>query len=213
MTGLEALAAAAATAAASVPAWVPAAASVAATAASGALAYGSANKQAGMQKMAGERNAQELERAADETRAEGARKAAEHRMKTEQVMSRQRAVAASGGAGAGGTEGYLDIVGDTAERGQYLSDLDIASGENAAVGLEDKAALSRWKGGAESDLYQAKGTGALVNAGFDIAATGLKRAPVASGGADDFVYEEYGNQVNDGWTTTARRPKSKLRYG
>lgn len=213
MTGLEALAAAAATAAASVPAWVPTAASVAATAASGALAYGSASKQAGMSKMAGERNAQELERAADEARADGARKAAEHRMQGEKIMSRQRAVAASGGAGAGGTEGYLDVVGDTAERSQYLSDLDIASGENTATGLEDKAALSRWKGGTESDLYKSKGTGALVGAGFDIAATGLKRAPVAAGSADDFVDQEYGNQINDGWTTTTRRTKSKLRYG
>ena len=187
--------------------------SAAATAASGTVAYASANKQAGMQKMAGERNAQELERAADEARADGARKAAEHRLQEERITSRQRAVAASGGAGAGGNEGYIDIVGDTAERGQYLSDLYIASGENVATGRQGQADVARWKGGVESDLSKAKGTGALIGAVGDIAATGLKRAPMTQGSPDDFVYEEYGDQVNDGWTTTARRPKSKLRYG
>lgn len=212
MAELAALGAAVGAAASSIPAWVPTAASVAATAASGAMAYGSARQQGAMSKATGEYNAKELERSAAEERARGARAAAERRMKGEQLMSRQRAVAAAGGAGAGDTEGFADIIGDTAQRSDYFSALELAGGESAASGLESKAKFSSVKGAAESDLYNRKATAAAVGAGLDIAATGLKRAP-AAGGGDDLIYEEYGDMTNKGWHTTARSASPRRRYG
>lgn len=220
MTGLEALliaggtalaegaaaaGTAAAAAAASVPAWVPTAASIATTAATGAMAYGQSQKQAATSKQLGEYNAKELERSAAEERAAGTRKAAERRMQTERVISRQRAVAASSGAGGvGSSEGGLDLIGDTAERGKYLSDLDIYSGENAATGLESRAAVSREKGAAEADLYKSKGTAALVGSAFDIANIGLKRAPVGRrSGGDDLI--DYYDDRDSGWVTKTYR--------
>ncbi len=209
MTGLEALAAAAtaaaSTAAASIPAWVPTAASIATTAATGALASGQSQKQAATSKALGDYNAKELERSAAEERSRGTRQAEERRMQTERVISRQRAVAASSGAGGvGSSEGGLDLTGDTAARGKYLSDLDIYSGENAAVGLEQKAALSREKGAAEADLYKAKGTAALVGAGFDMANIGLKRRSVgADAGGDNLIDDYY--DPDSGWKTQTYR--------
>ena len=88
---------------------------------------------------------------------------------------------------------------------------DLAIGENNARGYESKAAVSRWKGDSEASLTRAKGTAAVVNAGFDIAGSALKRRPMASA-SDDFVFDEYGDQTNAGWSTRAKRT-SKLRYG
>ncbi len=208
MTGLEALGAAAlasaSAAASSVPAWVPTAVTAATTAASAGLAYGSHQQQAGQQKIAGELNARESERAAAEARGDAGRKAAERRLKEEALLSRQRAVAASGGAGAGETEGFSDIVGDTAERGEFLVQSDLAIGENQARGFESRAAISRWDGNAKAATSQAKGTAALVNAGFDIAGSALKRRPMTNV-SDDFVFEEYGNNANAGFHTVAKR--------
>ncbi len=212
MAELAAIGTAIAGAAATVPAWVPTAASVAATAAGGAMAYGGARRQAAMSKAAGEYNAQGLEQAAGQERADASRKAYERQKQGERLMSRQRAVAAAGGAGAGDTEGFADVIGDTAGYTALQSALEIGLGENRARGLESKAAVSRAKGGAEADLYSAKGTSALIGAGLDIAATGLKRAPTAAGG-DDLIYEEYGDMTNRGWHTTGRSATPRRRYG
>jgi hypothetical protein len=205
MTGLEALAAAAATAASSVPSWLPVAASVA----SGGLAFAQGQQQAKVAKATGEFNAKELEKAAAEERAAAARKAYERRQQTNRVLSRQRAVGAAGGAGTD-NEGFIDIAGDTASRGEYLSDLEIASGANQAAGLENKAAMSRFKGAADASAAKAKGVSALVGAAFDVAGHGLKKAPVAKGGSD---YDLIDFDANDsGWSTEVYKKKPRGRY-
>lgn len=201
MAELAAIGAALGAAASSVPAWVPMAAS-AATAGIGAK---SAFDQAKVSKQTGQYNAAEMERAAAEERAAGTRKAAERREQTERVLSRQRAVAAASGAGASGTEGYGDLVEDTASRGKYLSDLDLAMGESAATGLEQKAAISRARGDAEAASYRSKGYAAIADGVTSAMKVGIKRAPMAA--SDDFAFEEYGDQMNDGWHTTARRAR------
>lgn len=205
MTGLEALAAAAASAASSVPSWLPVAASVA----SGGLAYAQGQQQASVAKKTAEFNAKELERAAAEERAAASRKAYERRQQTDRILSRQRAVGAAGGAGTD-SEGFLDIAGDTAQRGEYLSDLEIASGANQAAGLESKAELARYKGAAEASAAKARGTSALVGAAFDVAGSGLKRAPVAKAASYDDLIDFDAN--DSGWSTETWRRKPRGRY-
>lgn len=206
MEAFTALAAMAATAASSVPAWVPTAAAIAGSAVTGAAAYGQSKQQGAMAKATGDRNAAELERAANEKRAEAARKAAMQRERADQVLSRQTAVGAAGGAGTA-NEGFLDTFTDTAQRGAYYSDLAIASGENEATGLEDRANWSRAKGSAEQSQYNARANTALVKTGFDIAGAGLKRAPMAT--SDDLI--DYNYDDSSGWATTTRR-KTGGRY-
>lgn len=215
MAELAALGVAAATTAGSTaPTWLPWA-SAAATAASTGLAYKSAQDQAAVAKQTAAYNAKELERAAAEERAAGTRKAQEQRYKNEQVLSRQRAVAASSGAGTSEGEGYLDIFGDTAERGRYLSDLDISMGENAAKGLETKAALTRARGDAEATAYRNKGYGALVDGASSLITTGLKRMPTggSSAGADYDDLIDF-DATEGGWSreTYRAKPRSRGRY-
>lgn len=205
MTGLEVLAASAATAASSVPSWIPLAASVA----SGGLAFAQSQQQASAAKKAGEYNAKELERAAAEERAAASRKAFERRQQTERMLSRQRAVGAAGGAGTD-NEGFIDITGETEARGDYLSDLEIASGANQAAGLENKAGMARFKGAADASAAKAKGVSALVGAAFDVAGHGLKKAPVSKGGSDyDLI--DFDVDSPSGWATEVYKKKPKRR--
>ena len=206
MTGLEALAAAAASAASSIPSWLPVAASVA----SGGLAYAQGQQQAKVAKATGEFNAKELERAAAEERAAASRKAYERREQGQRLLSRQRAVGASGGAGTDG-ESYTDLVGDTEARVDYLSDLEIASGANQAAGLENKAGMARFKGAAEAASAKARGTSALVGAAFDVAGSGLKRAPVAKAADDGYDLIDFNVDGTSGFSTETWKKKPKRR--
>lgn len=205
-----AVAGAAETAAASAPAWLP----YATTAASAGLGYVSAQNSASVAKQTSDYNARELERAAAEKRADGTRAAAEQRLKNEVVLSRQRAVAAKSGAGTSEGEGYLDLTGDTAARGRYLSDLDISMGENAATGLESKAALTRAKGSADATAYKMKGYASLVEGAGNMTNTYLKNKPVSTSGEsyDDLI--DFNVDDNNGFSTEVYKPKrTKLRYG
>ena len=215
MTGIEELAAlgvaAAGTAADSAPAWLPYA-TAATTAASAGVAYKSANDKAAVASATGNYNARELERAAAQERAAGVRKAQEQEQQTQRVLSTQRAVAANSGAGTSEGQGYLDIVGDTAERGRYLSDLDIGLGEQAATARQSQANQARWKGDVTSGLYKSEGNAALIKGAFDIANTGLKRNPVASSssGGDDLIDASY--DPDSGWDTMTKRAKARGTY-
>jgi hypothetical protein len=60
-------------------------------------------------------------------------------------LSEQKAKAASSGAGVVNPT-ILDIMGETAQHGDYLARSDIAAGENKARGLLDQAAVTRYKG-------------------------------------------------------------------
>jgi hypothetical protein len=79
--------------------------------------------------------------------AEATRQAEERRQKTALVLSRERAVAADSGAGVTNPT-ILDIMGDTAQRGEYQAGLDLFSGKNKAAGSFDKAAAAKYKGNA-----------------------------------------------------------------
>lgn len=186
---------------------------MAATAATAGLGAKSAFDQSKVSKQTGRYNAAEMERAAADERAAGTRKAAERREQTERVLSRQRAVAASSGGGASGTEGYGDLVEDTASRGEYLSDLDLAMGESAATGLEQKAAISRARGDAQAVSDRNKGYAAIAEGVSKVGQIGIKRAPMARAtDSDDFVFEEYGDATNAGFHTTARRARKGGKY-
>ena len=122
------------------------AAATAASLTGSGLAAAGAAKQGQHSKALGAFNAAELERAAAADRATGIRRAQEQREKGLRVLSEQRAKGAKSGAGTAEGEGYLDIVGDTAERAQYYSELEIAGGEDRARGREGQAAVARWQG-------------------------------------------------------------------
>lgn len=93
---------------------------------------------------AGEYNAASLERQAAEERAAAGRTAAERRLETERVISRQVALAAASGAGAGPS--LVDIIGDTAARGEYQAQSERYLGEARARNLTDRANIARYEG-------------------------------------------------------------------
>jgi hypothetical protein len=93
---------------------------------------------------AGEYNAAGLTRQAGDERAAAQRAAMERRTDTERVISKQVAGAAASGAGAGPS--LLDIMGDTAARGEYQAQAEMHAGESRARTLQDRAAIARHEG-------------------------------------------------------------------
>jgi hypothetical protein len=93
---------------------------------------------------AGEYNAAALERQGTDERAAAQRVAMERRAETDRVISKQIAGAAASGAGFGPS--LLDVIGDTAARGEYLAQGDMYQGETRARGLKDRANIARYEG-------------------------------------------------------------------
>lgn len=85
------------------------------------------------------------ERKAGEERAASQRAAIEKRSETDRMMSRQKALAAAGGAGVVNPS-ILDIYGETAQQGEYNAQTELYGGESRARGQLDQAALARAKG-------------------------------------------------------------------
>lgn len=93
---------------------------------------------------AGAYNAAGLERQAADERAAAQRAALERRTDTDRVISKQVATAAASGAGGGPS--LLDIIGDTAARGEYQAQSETYAGESRARTLQDRAALAKHEG-------------------------------------------------------------------
>ena len=106
-----------------------------------------------------EYQALQLDRAANEARAEGQQGRQEQEIKNRQVMSSLRARAASSGAGGVGTAGVMDIAGDIIQRGDYLSDLETFKGETTARGRMDQATAARASGEAAASRARAAAYG------------------------------------------------------
>lgn len=85
------------------------------------------------------------ERQAAVERADASRRAEEERRKTTLVMSRQKALAATSGAGTQNPT-ILDIMSETAQRGSYLARTEMYGGEDRARGQLDQAAAAKAKG-------------------------------------------------------------------
>src|SRR5687767_8789375 len=79
---------------------------------------------------AGAYNAAGLERQAADERAAAGRAAIERRTDTDRVISKQ--VAGAAASGAGGGPSLLDIIGDTAARGEYQAQSEMYAGESRA---------------------------------------------------------------------------------
>jgi len=116
-------------------------------------------QQGKAQQAALEYEAKEREAKAKEERAAGQRQAIEKRDEAGRVQSRQRALAASSGAGVV-TPSILDIYGDTGARGEYIAQTELYGGESRARGQEGKAAAARAKGKAayKGSLFEGLGT-------------------------------------------------------
>lgn len=81
----------------------------------------------------------------------------------ESQLAQSRAIAIAAGSGAGVTNPtVVDILEDTAERGEYLAQTSLYGGKSRKAGYDDKAAASRFRG------KQAK-SGSI----FDAIATGV----------------------------------------
>lgn len=93
----------------------------------------------------GKFQAKQDERSAAEERAIASRQSEEKRHRTALVLSEQKAKAASSGAGVTNPT-ILDIMGDTAQYGDYVARSETAAGETRARGFLDKAAAARYKG-------------------------------------------------------------------
>jgi hypothetical protein len=118
----------------------------------GTLQQGKA-QQAALNYEAGER-----ERVAAEERAASQREAIQKRTEADRVMSRQVALAASGGAGVVNPS-ILDIYGETASQGEYNAQTALYGGESRARGQLSQANAARFKGKAayKGSLLEAGG--------------------------------------------------------
>ena len=141
--------------------------------------------------------AQGQRRLADETRAVSQAKAEEQNRKTAQVMGEQRARFASSGGGVEGSA--LGIMGDTAKRGKYLSDLRLWEGEESARGIDDRAVLKQAAGdAAEGALPLQLGSTILQGASSMMgtaARSGTLRSPsyyFDAGAVDSYSYDAGG---------------------
>jgi hypothetical protein len=120
-------------------------------------------------KKAGEYEAGGLERAANEERVAGQRAAMEKRREAEYVSSAQRAKAAASGSSITGSATIMDIFGDTAQRGEYLAQVEAYGGESRARGRLDQAKASRFKGKAALTGSILEGLGTAAKAGYRFA--------------------------------------------
>lgn len=93
---------------------------------------------------AGNYNARAIEAQAPQEIAAAQRTAAERRLDTERLISRQRALGAASGAGTGPS--LLDIIGDTAQQGEYRAQADMYQGQERARALRDRARMARFEG-------------------------------------------------------------------
>ena len=120
-------------------------------------------------KAAAEYEAQQLEIKANEDRAAAQRAAEEQDRDRKFVQSRQRAVAASSGFGAGALDTtVMQLMGDVEEQAELNKLQTRAAGENRARGREDQATLRRFEGAQEkrAALFKAAGIGLSGGADF-----------------------------------------------
>lgn len=133
-----------------------------------------------------------LRERAKEERGAAAMAARERRVAADKVIGKQVALAASSGGGTGGT--ILDIIGETAERGELQAQAEMYGGESRARGLEDKASLGTWQAGTRARSLRQKGDAAFTGSIFEGTAKGI-----------DSVYK-YGDR--EGWWDKEQKPDS-----
>lgn len=102
---------------------------------------------------------------ANEERAAAAYEANERRRAANKVIGRQVALAADSGGGTGGT--ILDIIGETAEHGEMQAGAATYKGEQAARGLEDRAAIGTWQAGTKARSMRRRGEAAFTGSIFE----------------------------------------------
>lgn len=112
-----------------------------------------------------------LRERAKEERAAANYAASERREAAEKVMGRQVALAAASGGGTGGT--ILDIIGETAARGELQAQGEKYKGEQVARGLESKAELGTWQAGTRAKALRQKGDAAFTGSIFEGAVKGM----------------------------------------
>lgn len=105
--------------------------------------------------------AMQEQRKGAETLAASTRQQEERRMETSRLISKQKSIAAADGGGSVNPT-ILDVIGDTAARGEYLAKSDLYNGANAAAGMMDQASVYKAKGknAQAASWIEAVGTGA-----------------------------------------------------
>ena len=132
------------------------------------------------------------ERQGTEEFAAAQRQAIEQRKKTDRVISTQIARGAASGSSVN-SPGLLDIIGDTAQEGEYRAAAETYGGEQRAAGLKDKANVRR----AEGEAARSRGSNAFIGSileGVTVGATGM-----------DTYRRNYGSRSAIGpWRTSVR---------
>jgi hypothetical protein len=126
-------------------------------------------------RQAGAYNADALDRQGTEEVAAAQRVAAERRLETDRVLSRQVALGAASGAGAGPS--LLDIVGDTAQAGEYRAQADQYQGNQRARALHERGRVARWEGDRAFMGSILEGIGGIASGA---ASYGLRFAPATT---------------------------------
>lgn len=125
--------------------------------------------QAGNQQQAAlDAQAAARERQANEQRAVSQREAAARRNNAEQVLSRQRAVAAASGGGAS-DKTVLDIMGDTEAEGDFQAASALYEGETQGRNLDYQAGIDRMEArNARLSGFINAGSTVLSGAGYGV---------------------------------------------
>ena len=109
--------------------------------AAGTIAAGAAEKKNS------DFEAKQLDKKAKEEQANAQRQAAQSQTESRLAQSRQQALAAASGGGAGSdAPTIVKLMSDTAGQGQLNADTNIYTGYSRAAGLQDQAAAKRRSG-------------------------------------------------------------------
>jgi len=130
-------------------------------------------------RQAADYNAKAMEAQAPQEIAAAQRAAIERRTETDRVISQQVARGAASGAGAGPS--LLDVIGDTAQAGEYRAQAEQYQGNERARQIRDRARVTRWEGDRAFMGSIIEGIGGLASGA---ATYGARFAPSTTGGYD-----------------------------
>ncbi|MCB0252172.1 MAG: hypothetical protein KDI55_00400 [Anaerolineae bacterium] len=169
---------------------------VAAAAGTAVTMYG--KKEAEKQRQyASEQEARAMDREAKAQRAASQQQAEREREKAAILIGRQRAVAAAGGGNIEGS--VLEILGNTASKGELNSDIALWEGEEKGRKLENSAILKRQGSAAAHQAYKINQTSTLIS-GVNTAMSIYGKGTGGKGTSGDLYY----GSKDDGWKTSVR---------
>ena len=155
-------------------------------------------------KSAGEFEAKQYESNAADAKAAAQRARFEETTKTAKVLGKQKAIAAASGAAVASPTVY-DIMDETAQRGEYLAEVETYKGDAKAEDLRNKASAARMKGKNTMTASILEGVGTAAT-GLSKYGSSLRRKSDDATLLDDELVEDE-HDLNTNWRTKTVRKR------